>query len=167
MSQWILWEIWSLFENIGVVQDGIETISNEIDIVDDTGAKKLKVSEGNIEYRNITFNYGKSDGERGVIENLYLDIKGGEKIGVVGRSGSGKSTLVSVLLRFYELQDGQIMIDGQDISSVTQDSLRANIGMVTQDTSLLHRSVYENIRYGNGYATMDSVVAAAKQAEAP
>ena len=166
MSQWMLWEIWSLFENIGVVQDGIETISNEIDIVDNTEAKKLEVSEGRIEYRNITFNYGKSDGESGVIENLYLDIKGGEKIGVVGRSGSGKSTLVSVLLRFYELQKGQIVIDGQDISSVTQDSLRANIGMVTQDTSLLHRSVYENIRYGNGYATMDSVVAAAKQAKA-
>ncbi len=166
MSQWILWEIWNLFENIGVVQDGIETISNEIDIVDDTGAKELRVSEGNIEYRNIAFNYGKSDGERGVIENLCLNVKGGEKIGVVGRSGSGKSTLVSVLLRFYELQEGQIMIDGQDINSVTQDSLRANIGMVTQDTSLLHRSVYENIRYGNGYATMDSVVAAARQAKA-
>lgn len=166
MSKWILWEIWNLFENIGVVQDGIETISNEIDIVDDTRAKELKVSEGNIEYRDIAFNYGKSDGERGVIENLCLDVRGGEKIGVVGRSGSGKSTLVSVLLRFYELQEGQIMIDGQDINSVTQDSLRANIGMVTQDTSLLHRSVYENIRYGNGYATMDSVVAAAKQARA-
>ncbi len=166
MSQWILWEIWSLFENIGVVQDGIETISNDIDIVDDTGAQEIRVSKGDIEYRNITFNYGKSDGEKGVIENLCLHIRGGEKIGVVGRSGAGKSTLVSVLLRFYDLQDGQIVIDGQDIHQVTQDSLRANIGMVTQDTSLLHRSVYENIRYGNGYATMDSVIDAAKQAKA-
>ncbi len=166
MSQWILWEIWSLFENIGVVQDGIETISNDIDIVDDNRAQEIQVSKGDIEYRNITFNYGKSDGEKGVIENLCLHIRGGEKIGVVGRSGAGKSTLVSVLLRFYDLQDGQIMIDGQDIHQVTQDSLRANIGMVTQDTSLLHRSVYENIRYGNGYATMDSVIAAAKQAKA-
>ena len=166
MSQWILWEIWSLFENIGVVQDGIETISNDIDIVDDTRAQEIQVSKGDIEYRNITFNYGKSDGEKGIIENLCLHIRGGEKIGVVGRSGAGKSTLVSVLLRFYDLQDGQIMIDGQDIHQVTQDSLRANIGMVTQDTSLLHRSVYENIRYGNGYATMDSVIAAAKQAKA-
>ncbi len=166
MSQWILWEVWELFENIGVVQDGIETISNEIDIVDNTGAKELNVSKGHIKYHNITFNYGKRDGERGVIENLCLDIKGGEKIGVVGRSGAGKSTLVSVLLRFYELQGGRIVIDGQDISRVTQDSLRANIGMVTQDTSLLHRSVYENIRYGNGYATIDHVIAAAKQAKA-
>ena len=166
MSQWILWEVWNLFENIGVVQDGIETISNEIDIIDHAGAKELKVLEGHIEYRNITFNYGKSDGKRGVIENLCLDIRGGEKIGVVGRSGSGKSTLVSILLRFYELQGGRILIDGQDIGSVTQDSLRANIGMVTQDTSLLHRSVYENIRYGNGYATLDSVIAAARQAKA-
>ncbi len=166
MSQWILWEIWSLFENIGVVQDGIETIANDIDIIDNTGAKELRVSKGNIKYRNITFNYGKSDGERGVIENLCLDIRGGEKIGVVGRSGAGKSTLVSILLRFYDLQDGQILIDGQDIHYMTQDSLRANIGMVTQDTSLLHRSVYENIRYGNGYATMDRVIAAAKQAKA-
>lgn len=166
MSQWILWEVWNLFENIGVVQDGIETIANDIDIVDTPSARTLEVPTGSIEYRNITFNYGKSDGESGVIENLCLSIKGGEKVGVVGRSGAGKSTLVSVLLRFYDLKQGQIVIDGQDISRVTQESLRANIGMVTQDTSLLHRSVYENIRYGNGYATMDKAIAAAKQAKA-
>jgi len=166
MSQWILWEIWHLFESIGVVQDGIETIANDIDIVDKPNAKKLEITRGAIDYQNITFNYGKSDGESGVIEDLCLKIKGGEKIGVVGRSGAGKSTLVSVLLRFYDLKQGSITIDGQDITQVTQESLRANIGMVTQDTSLLHRSVYENIRYGREDATMDLVIDAAKKAKA-
>ena len=166
MSQWILWEIWALFENVGVVQDGIETISNDIEIVDTPEATILEVSKGTIDYNNITFNYGKGDGEQGIIQGLRLRIQGGEKIGVVGRSGAGKSTLVNILLRFYDLKQGKIEIDGQDIRTVTQDSLRANIGMVTQDTSLLHRSVYDNIRYGNANATMETVVQAAKQAKA-
>ena len=166
MSQWILWEISGLFENIGVIQDGIETISNDISIVDAAQARPLKVRDGVIEYQNISFNYGKDDGNSGVIEDLCLSINGGEKIGIVGRSGAGKSTLVSVLLRFYDLGKGKILIDGQDIKSVTQDSLRAQIGMVTQDTSLLHRSVFDNIRYGNAEATMETAIAAAKQAKA-
>ena len=166
MSQWIMWEIWSLFENIGVVQDGIETISNDIAITDTPDNTILQVSAGTIHYNNISFNYGKDDGKSGVIEKFDLLVKGGEKIGVVGRSGAGKSTLVSLLLRFYELQKGAILIDGQDIRTVSQDSLRANIGMVTQDTSLLHRSVIDNIRYGNDEATEASVIAAAKQARA-
>ncbi len=166
MSQWILWEISTVFENIGVVQDGIETISREISIVDEADAQRLDVTRGAIEYENISFNYGKDDGARGVIENLNLSIAGGEKIGIVGRSGAGKSTLVSVLLRFYDLGQGKILIDGQDIKAVTQDSLRSQIGMVSQDTSLLHRSVFDNIRYGSEHATMEDVVAAAKQAKA-
>ncbi len=166
MSQWILWEISDMFENIGVVQDGIATIANDISIVDTTQAPPLKIGNGRIEYRNISFNYGKDDGNSGVIENLCLSINGGEKIGIVGRSGAGKSTLVNMLLRFYDLGKGEILIDGQDIKSVTQDSLRSQIGMVTQDTSLLHRSVFDNIRYGNADATLETTIAAANQAKA-
>ena len=166
MSQWIMWEIWSLFENIGVVQDGIETISNDISITDQSENSILTVTNGVIQYKDISFNYGKIDGESGVISDLNLSVAGGEKIGVVGRSGAGKSTLVNLLLRFYELQKGQIDIDNQDIRNVTQDSLRSQIGMVTQDTSLLHRSVIENISYGNDHATLEMVIAAAKQARA-
>ncbi len=166
MSQWVLWEISSLFENIGVVQDGIETIANDISITDAAQAPPLKVSNGVIEYRNISFNYGKNNGNSGIIEDLCLSINGGEKIGIVGRSGAGKSTLVNMLLRFYDLDKGDILIDGQDIKSVTQNSLRAQIGMVTQDTSLLHRSVLDNIRYGNPHATTTATIAAAKQARA-
>ena len=166
MSQWIMWEIWSLFENIGVVQDGIETISNDISITDTPNNSTLQVTEGAIHYKDISFNYGKDNGESGIIENLDLLVKGGEKIGVVGRSGAGKSTLVSLLLRFYELNKGAILIDGQDIKTVSQDSLRSSIGMVTQDTSLLHRSVLDNIRYGNDGENDASIVAAAKQARA-
>ena len=166
MSQWIIWEIWNLFENIGVVLDGIETISNDIDIEDQPGDRELDVTEGAIDYRGIHFNYGRADGERGVIDHLTLNIAGGEKIGVVGRSGAGKSTLVNLLLRFYELGRGTITIDGQDIRQVTQESLRAHIGMVNQDTSLLHRSVRENIRYGNGGATDEDVIRAARRARA-
>ena len=166
MSQWILWEISTVFENIGVVQDGIETISNDISIVDRDQAHKLEVSEGAIQYKNITFNYGKDDGGKGVVEDLNLSISGGEKIGIVGRSGAGKSTLVSLLLRFYDLESGQILIDGQDIRQVTQDSLRSQIGMVSQDTSLLHRSVYDNIRYGNIVATEQTIGSAITLAKA-
>ena len=166
MSQWIMWEVWGLFENIGVVQDGIATISNDISITDKPGDKPLVVTTGVIDYRNIRFNYGKDDGKRGVVDDLNLKIGGGEKIGVVGRSGAGKSTLVSLLLRFYELGKGGIYIDDQNIRTVTQDSLRANIGIVSQDTSLLHRSVLDNICYGNDNATLDQAVTAAKLARA-
>jgi ATP-binding cassette subfamily B multidrug efflux pump len=168
MSQWILWEIYALFENIGVVQDGIQTISRDRKIVDDPDAPPLVVREGKIRYDAIQFNYGivRTDIDAGVIDDFSLTIHCGEKIGLVGRSGSGKSTLVSLLLRFYDLEEGTILIDDQDISGVQQDSLRSQIGMVTQDTSLLHRSVMDNIRYGKNEAMLDDVVAAAKQAHA-
>ncbi len=168
MSQWILWEVWALFENIGVVQDGIQTIAMERKVVDAPGAKPLAVSAGAIGYERIAFNYGKDreDVGQGVIEDFSLTIKPGEKIGLVGRSGAGKSTLVSLLLRFYDLEDGRILIDGQNIAEVTQESLRGQIGMVTQDTSLLHRSVLDNIRYGRPDASTEAVIAAARKAEA-
>ena len=166
MSQWVMWEIWGLFENIGVVQDGIETISRDISIVDTHKDRVLKVSAGNIEYRDIHFDYGMEGRENSVIQGLNLHISGGKKIGIVGRSGAGKSTVVNLLLRFYDLKQGTILIDDQDISQITQHSLRANIGMVTQDTSLLHRSVFENIRYGNDLATFQSVKTAAIRARA-
>ncbi|KAA3632617.1 MAG: ABC transporter ATP-binding protein, partial [Proteobacteria bacterium] len=168
MSQWILWEVAGLFENVGVVQDGIDTISRERSVVDAPNAVPLKVSRGEIEFRDIHFNYGKNRGDigRGVIDGLSLTVAAGEKVGIVGRSGAGKSTMVSLLLRFYDLESGAILIDGQTISLATQESLRANIGMVTQDTSLLHRSVFENIAYGRTDAMMDDVVRAARQAHA-
>jgi ATP-binding cassette subfamily B multidrug efflux pump len=168
MSQWILWEVWALFENLGVVQDGIETIARERHVTDAPDARPLTVTRGAISYQDIAFNYGKRIGHDipGVIDNLSLEIAAGEKIGLVGRSGAGKSTLVSLLLRFYDLQGGRISIDGQDISQVTQDSLRRHIGMVTQDTSLLHRSVLDNIRYGRPEATREEVIEAARKAKA-
>ncbi|HEY7765528.1 MAG TPA: ABC transporter ATP-binding protein [Aestuariivirgaceae bacterium] len=168
MAHWILWEVSSLFENIGVVQDGIETVARDRDVVDRADARPLQVFRGEIRYEGICFNYGRhmlEDG-RGVLDRLSVAIAPGEKVGIVGRSGAGKSTLVSLLLRFYDLDAGRILIDGQDISLVTQESLRAEIGMVTQDTSLLHRSVADNIRYGNPDATFESVIAAAKKAHA-
>jgi ATP-binding cassette, subfamily B, multidrug efflux pump len=168
MSHWILWEVSSLFENIGTVQDGIETVASVRDVVDRADAKALVVTRGDIHYDNISFNYGshKLEDCRGVLERLSLHIKPGEKVGIVGRSGAGKSTLVSLLLRFFDLDSGRILIDWQDISLVTQESLRAQIGMVTQDTSLLHRSVLDNIRYGKPEATFEQAVAAAKKAHA-
>jgi len=168
MSQWILWEVSGLFENIGVVQDGIETIARNRAILDAENAVPLKVEAGRIQYQSLYFNYGKDreDMEDGVLANLNLDIAPGEKVGLVGRSGAGKSTLVSLLLRFYDLDDGKILIDGQDIAGVTQDSLRAQIGMVTQDTSLLHRSVLDNIRYGRPETTEAQVLEAARRAHA-
>jgi len=172
MSQWILWEVSRLFENIGVIQDGIETIARDRAINDHPDAQELIMADGNnkgeIHFDSMHFNYGKerSDINHGVIENLNLRIKPGEKIGLVGRSGAGKSTLVSLLLRFYDIEDGKISIDGQDIARVTQDSLRTQIGMVTQDTSLLHRSVMDNIRYSRPDASLDEVILAAKKAHA-
>jgi ATP-binding cassette subfamily B multidrug efflux pump len=168
MSQWIMWEVSNIFENIGVVLDGVETIAREHAIEDLPNAEALAVTAGGIRYDHISFNYGKDreDVEQGVLSGLDLDIRPGEKVGIVGRSGAGKSTLVSLLLRFYDLQDGRILIDGQDVAGVTQDSLRAQIAMVTQDTSLLHRSVLDNISYSKPGATEAQVIAAAKAAHA-
>ncbi|MTI43602.1 ATP-binding cassette subfamily B multidrug efflux pump [Roseibium hamelinense] len=145
MSQWILWEVSGLFENVGTVQDGINTISRERDVVDLPDAKPLVVEQGAVQFERIRFHYGK---DAGVIEELSLSIRPGEKIGLIGRSGAGKSTLVNLLLRFYDLEGGRVLVDGQDIKHVRQDDLRANIGVVTQDTSLLHRSIFENVAYG-------------------
>ncbi|MBU3672624.1 MAG: ABC transporter ATP-binding protein [Sinobacteraceae bacterium] len=168
MSQWIIWEIATLFEDVGVVQDGIETIAREHAIKDAASATPLVVSAGAIRFEEVTFNYGKSvaAGERAVLDRLTLDIAPGEKVGLVGRSGAGKSTLTNLLLRFYDIERGRILIDGRDIAGVTQDSLHAAIGVVTQDTSLLHRSVLENIRYGKPDATLDEVMAASRKAHA-
>ena len=163
MSHWILWEVAGLFENIGTVQDGINTLAQPLAIVDRPGAGELGVPRGEIRFEQVGFHYGRA---RRVIEDLSLVIRPGEKVGLIGRSGAGKSTLVNLLLRFYDLESGRILIDGQDIASVTQESLRRNIGMVTQDTSLLHRSIRDNIRYGAPAATEDGVVAAARRAHA-
>ena len=166
MSQWILWEISSLFENIGVVQDGIETLSTAVAITDRADAKPLRVRHGRIDYQQIYFNYGRRGGDSHIIENLSLTVQPGEKIGIVGRSGAGKSTLVNLLLRFYDLEKGRITIDDQDLSTVSQDSLRQAISVVTQEPSLLHRSIYDNIRYGQADADQRTVIAAAQQAKA-
>ncbi|MFT6123826.1 MAG: ATP-binding cassette subfamily B multidrug efflux pump [Oleiphilaceae bacterium] len=163
MSQWIMWEVSSLFENIGTVQDGMNTLSQAKEIEDLPNARDIQVKHGNLDYQNITFQY---DQDNPIIENLTLKIKAGEKLGLVGRSGAGKSTLVNLALRFHELKSGSICIDQQDISHVTQESLRSKIGMVTQDTSLLHRSVRENILYGQPNASEAGMIQAAKQAEA-
>ncbi|MDP4823967.1 MAG: ABC transporter ATP-binding protein/permease [Aestuariivirgaceae bacterium] len=166
MAHWILWEVSGLFENIGIVQDGITTIAREREVMDASDATPLKVTQGEIRFDHARFNYGKKTRERDVLDAISLTIKPGEKVGLVGRSGAGKSTLVNLLLRFHDLQSGRILIDGQDIALIQQESLRAQIGMVTQDTSLLHRSVMENIRYGNPDASFEDVVAAAKKAHA-
>ncbi|OLQ93293.1 multidrug ABC transporter ATP-binding protein [Vibrio panuliri] len=164
MSMWIMWEVGALFENMGTVVDGMKTLSKPIDIQDKADAKPLTVHQGGIEFDNVSFHYG--DKEKGVISNLNLHIKPGEKVGLVGRSGAGKSTLVNLLLRFHDVEEGQIKIDGQVISDVTQESLRGSIGMVTQDTSLLHRSIRENILYGKPNASEDELLRATQQAHA-
>ncbi|NQZ93238.1 MAG: ABC transporter ATP-binding protein [Moritella sp.] len=161
MSKWIMWEIGGLFENMGTVIDGMNTLAKPIDIEDKPNAKPLTVSAGEIEFDNISFHYGES---AGVIEKLNLKIKPGEKVGLVGRSGAGKSTLVNLLMRFHDVESGSIKIDGQNISDVQQDSLRGQIGMVTQDTSLLHRTIRENIMYGNPDASEAQLLQATKQA---
>jgi ATP-binding cassette, subfamily B, multidrug efflux pump len=163
MSNWVLWEVGSLFENIGTVQDGINTLARSPEVVDRPDAAELVVPKGEIRFERVTFHYGK---EAGVIEGLDLVIRPGEKVGLVGRSGAGKSTLVNLLLRFYDPEAGRILIDGQDIALVTQESLRSQIGMVTQDTSLLHRSIRDNIRYGSPDASQVLVEAAARRAHA-
>ncbi|MBB1329110.1 ABC transporter ATP-binding protein [Pseudoalteromonas sp. SR43-7] len=169
MAQWIMWEISSLFENIGTVADGMKTLSNPIEVADKPNADTLNVSQGAIEFNNVHFNYGKAENETNrspVMNGLNLNIKPGEKIGLVGRSGAGKSTLVNLLLRFYDTDSGTIKIDGQNITDVSQESLRRYIAMVTQDTSLLHRSVKDNILYGRPDATHDEMINATKQAKA-
>ncbi len=163
MSQWIMWEVSALFENIGIVHDGMSMLSKEREVVDPTGASALEVPNGNICFRNVTFHYGKG---AGVMEDLSLDIQPGEKLGLVGRSGAGKTTLTNILLRFYDIEGGTITIDGTDIASVSQDSLRSQIGVVTQDTSLLHRSIRDNIAYSRPNASDAEIVEAAKRARA-
>jgi ATP-binding cassette subfamily B multidrug efflux pump len=163
MSHWIMWEMTSLFESVGTVQDGINTLSRPRVIEDAAQARVLTVPHGEVRFEDVSFSYGQ--GTR-VIEKLNLAVKPGEKIGLIGRSGAGKSTLVNLLLRFHDVEAGRILIDGQNIANVTQDSLRSHIGMVTQDTSLLHRSVRDNITYSRPGATEDAMRLAAQQAEA-
>ena len=184
LTRWIMWQTASLFESIGTVQDGMRTLSAPQKIVDKPNAPTLKVTEGRIVFDHVDFSYeNDSDAVEGdsldtvktsatpttktkLLDNFYLDIKPGEKIGLVGRSGAGKSTLVNLLLRFFDVDSGKILIDGQAIDEVTQESLRQQIGMVTQDTSLLHRTVRENIAYGRPDATDEEIITAAKQAQA-
>ena len=166
ISHWVMWEMASLFEQIGTVQDGINTLARSPTVVDAPGSQPLEVTRGDIRFEQVSFAYGRADLAQHVVESLDLHIHPGEKIGLVGRSGAGKSTIVNLLLRFYDISHGRVLIDGQDIAQVTQDSLRAQIGMVTQDTSLLHRSVSENIRYGRPEACDEEMVSAAKRAEA-
>ncbi|MDB5539858.1 MAG: multidrug transporter ATP-binding protein [Devosia sp.] len=163
MSQWVMWEMSQLFENIGIVRDGISSISLPRVVADPPGAKPIGRVKGDIRFEDVSFHYGK---KAGVIQHLDLAIRPGEKIGLVGRSGAGKSTIVNLLLRFYDRESGVISIDGTDIASVQQDTLREQIGVVTQDTSLLHRSVRENILYGRPDATEEEMLAAARLAEA-
>ena len=163
MSHWIMWEMTSLFENIGTVQDGISTLTRPRAVVDAPGAATLAVPRGEVRFDHMSFSYGRG---KPVIDDLSLTVRPGEKIGLIGRSGAGKSTLVNLLLRFHDLSSGRILIDGQDIAHVTQDSLRSHIGMVTQDTSLLHRSMRDNILYGRPDAGDDAMIAAAQRAEA-
>ena len=165
VAGWVSWEVTGIFENIGVVQEGMETIAVAHALVDRPGARELAVPRGEIRFEHVTFTYGRTDGKR-VLDDLNLVVRPGERVGLVGRSGAGKSTLVNLLLRFHELEQGSIRIDGQDISHVTQESLRAAIGMVTQDTSLLHRSIAANIGYGRPGASAAVIEAAARKAQA-
>ena len=163
MSQWIMWEVSGLFENVGIIRDGIQTLSRSIQVEDCDEAAELQVVDGRIEFRGVGFDYGDKGS---VLEQLDLMVESGEKVGLVGRSGAGKSTMVNLLLRFYDVDDGAILVDGQDVRNVTQESLRANIGVVTQDTSLLHRSLRENIAYGRPDASEADVITAAQRARA-
>jgi ATP-binding cassette subfamily B multidrug efflux pump len=166
ISHWVMWEMASLFEQIGTVQDGINTLARRRTVLDRPDAKALQITRGDIRFDHVTFAYGADRTCAPVIDNLNLHVRPGEKIGLVGRSGAGKSTIVNLLLRFYDIAQGRVLIDGQDIALVTQDSLRSQIGMVTQDTSLLHRSVRDNILYGRPDAGEMEMVSAAKRAEA-
>ncbi|BFT65120.1 ABC transporter ATP-binding protein [Pseudomonas moorei] len=150
MSGWIMWVVTGIFENIGMVQDGLQSISQPVSVTDRDQAKPLTVARGEVRFENVDFHYGK---QSGIIGGLNLSIKPGEKIGLIGPSGAGKSTLVNLLLRLYDVEGGRILIDGQNIADVSQESLRERIGMITQDTSLLHRSIRENLLYGKPDAT--------------
>jgi len=163
MSRQIAVQIADLFEEIGIVQEGMMTIARPLQLVDPADAKPLVVHEGKLVFDQVRFGYGR---ESGLLENFSLTVRPGEKIGLVGRSGAGKSTVVNLLLRFFDLEGGRILIDGQDISEMTQESLRSQISVVTQDTSLLHRSIRENIRYGRPTATNEEIIAAARLAHA-
>jgi ATP-binding cassette subfamily B multidrug efflux pump len=163
MSGWIMWVVNGIFENIGMVQDGLQTIAQPVSVTDKKGAPRLKVTRGNVRFEDVDFHYPKGDN---IIEGLTLDIRPGEKIGLIGPSGAGKSTLVNLLLRLYDLPGGRILIDGQNIAEVTQESLREQIGLITQDTSLLHRSILENLRYGKPNASEEQVWEAVRKARA-
>ncbi|NOZ32320.1 MAG: ABC transporter ATP-binding protein [Alphaproteobacteria bacterium] len=163
MSQWVMWEVSALFENMGTVQDGMNSLSLPRLVEDRRDAMPIGEVAGNVAFEKVNFNYGQT---KGIISDMSLTIPAGQKVGLVGRSGAGKSTLVNLLLRFYDVEAGAILIDGKDISAVTQDSLRACIAMVTQDTSLLHRSVRDNILYGRPDATDAEMFGAARKAEA-
>lgn len=175
MSHWVMWEVNTLFENIGTVQDGLNTLSNTQSVKDDANAETLTVTHGAIQFNKVCFSYHANDRDTinpiekntaWIFHDLDFTIMPGEKVGIVGRSGAGKSTLVNLLLRFYDIQQGAITIDGQNIRNVTQDSLRSHIAMVTQDTSLLHRSVRDNILFGKPDATEAQMIDAAKRAHA-
>lgn len=163
MSGWIMWTVNGIFEDIGSVQDGMQTISQPVLVQDVPDAVPLQVTQGQVQFEHIHFHYGKRGG---VIAGLDLQVRAGEKIGLVGPSGAGKSTLVNVLLRLYDLEQGRILIDGQDIAQVTQESLRGQIGLVTQDTSLLHRSIRDNLLYGRPQATEAQMLEAVRKARA-
>ncbi|WP_299600728.1 ABC transporter ATP-binding protein [uncultured Tateyamaria sp.] len=163
MTYWIMWAMTSLVQNLGIISEGMETIAQPVTLVDAPDAKSLELTRGEIALHGLTHHYGRGSGG---LQEVSTVIQPGEKVGLVGRSGAGKSTLVKLLLRFYDAEDGQIIIDGQDIVQVTQDSLRLNIGMVQQDSSLLHRSVRDNILYGRPNATEEEMRAAARQAQA-
>ena len=163
MAEWIMWVVNGIFENVGSVQDGMQSIVKPRQVLDRDDAKTLQVTQGSVRFDNIHFHYGKQEG---VISGLNIEIKPGEKIGLVGPSGAGKSTLINLLLRLYDLESGRILVDGQDIALVSQESLRANIGVVTQDTALLHRSIRDNLRYGKPTASEEQLQEAARKARA-
>lgn len=163
LSQWIMWEFARLFENLGTVQDGMITLSKPHTVVDKADATPLSVEKGEIKFEHVNFAY---DPKKPLLKDFNLTIKAGEKVGLVGRSGAGKSTLTNLLLRFYDVQNGQISIDGQNVADITQESLRSQIGLVTQDTSLLHRSVRENLMYGRPNATEEEMLKAVERAAA-
>ena len=163
MSGWIMWAFTTFFRELGVVDEGLETLAAPVKLLDTPNAKPLQITKATVEFNRLTHHYGR---ETGGLDNLSLRVEAGQKVGLVGRSGAGKSTLFKLLLRFYDAESGQILIDGQDISHVTQDSLRHEIGMVQQESSLLHRSIRENILYGRKEANDTDMIAAAQQAEA-
>ncbi|KQQ66468.1 multidrug ABC transporter ATP-binding protein [Pseudomonas sp. Leaf127] len=163
MSGWIMWVVNGIFENIGTVQDGLQSIAQPVAVTDRPDAQALAITQGGVTFDKVNFHYGN---DRGIIQHLDLDIRPGEKIGLIGPSGAGKSTLVNLLLRLYDVQGGRILIDGQDVSGVTQESLRAQIGMITQDTSLLHRSIRDNLLYGNPGASEAQLWEAVHRAKA-